>query len=268
MVKTFVVGTVDNRLPQLLNMLVSAKRYIGPWEVVIVAQHYMDEQKDLLTGKCRQLFGDKSDHIHIDFMTDYMGCFGSKMWALKRYDSDIYLSMDDDMIILPQTDYDRMADVYVEHRELGLLSGIYVRKHEFIHWAGVEDRLKRQPLTGTNGGLMFSREIRNLLVSRLYGRDFLFDDLAWTLEAYVDGYMNGVYYGSLIVHMAGMAGGFQQWSQGDKRELPDSELINVRRKKGNEGNENAILRMGSDDLTQKARDLHAHNKKLRTEVIA
>lgn len=267
MTKTFIIGTVDNRIAGLLNMLISAKRYIGPWEIVIVAQHYTPEQIASVTGQCRKLFGDEGmRHIHFEFMPDYMGCFGSKMYGLKLYDSDIYLSMDDDMLILPQTDYDRMAELYVQNPDIGLMSGIYVRKREFIGKATVADKIKRQPLTGTNGGLMFGREIRNLLVEKLYGRDFLFDDLAWALTAYVHGYIQAVYSGSLIVHLVGMPGGFREWAKGDPRELPDASLIEIKRKKN--GNENAIMFMGSEDLTEKAKGLYRQNKRTRNEVIA
>lgn len=269
MTKTFIIGTVDNRIAGLLNMLISAKRYIGPWEIVIVAQHYTPEQIASVTGQCRKLFGDEGmRHIHFEFMPDYMGCFGSKMYGLKMYDSDIYLSMDDDMLILPQTDYDRMAELYTEHRELGLLAGHYCRRRESIPRAQVRDRMKTQPLVGTYGGLMFGRELRDLFIAELDGHDVLFDDLAWALTAYTHGFIQGIYYGSLIIHMIGSAGGFKNWFKGDKHELPDPTLVNIQRRKNAGSNENAVVFMGSEDLTQKAHDLYAQNKRTRNEVIA
>lgn len=266
MTKTFVIGTVDNRISSLLNMLVSAKRYIGPWEFVIVAQHYTPEQMAFVVDRCRTLFGEQIFHMHFEFMTDYMGCFRSKMYGLKKYDSDIYLSMDDDMLILPQTDYDRMAEVYMEHRELGMLAGHYCWRRESVKNATVKDKLKTQPLVGTYGGLMFGRELRDLFIAEMDGHDVLFDDLGWALTSYTHGYIQGIYYGSLIIHMIGSSGGFKKWFKDDKHELPDPTLINIQHRKNDLTNENAVVFMGSEDLTQKAHDLHNQNKRLRNEV--
>ena len=265
MVKTFLIGTVDNRIGSLLNMLISARRYIGPWEFIIVAQHYTDEQKQFVLGRCAKLFGESAAHIHFDFIPDYMGCFGSKMYGMKWHDSDIWLSMDDDMLILPETDFDGMAEVYMDSRYLGMLAGIHCSSVDKVPTARqkIKARLKNEPILGTTGGLMFGRELRDLFIKERDGRDILFDDLEWSLLSYTHGYENAIYFGSLIVHMIGSAGGFRNFFKNSPHELPDPELINIQYRQNNLDNANAVVFMGSKSLKPKAHALHNHNKRMR-----
>ena len=266
MIKSFLIGTVDNRIGSLLNMLVSSRRYIGPWEIVIVAQHYSESQKQFVTDKCAALFGDASKHIHFDFMPEYMGCFGSKMYGLKHHDSDIWLSMDDDMLILPQTDFDRMAEVYMANRLLGLIVGAYCRipGKTKSHVRKMKDALEPEPILGTWGGLMFGRELADLFIRERYGRDIQHDDLEWSLLSYINGYENAKYLGSLIVHMVGSSGGFRTYfKMNAAHELPDPSLIKVAFRKNDMDNPNAMVYVGSDDLTPKAHELHRQNKRFR-----
>ena len=266
MIKTFLIGTVDNRISSLLNMLVSARRYIGPWEFVIVAQHYTASQQRYVLDKCAALFGDQAGHIHFDFMPDYMGCFGSKMYGMKNHDSDIWLSMDDDMLILPQTNFDRMADIYAADRSLGMISGAYCRfpGKTKTHIRRMRDKLVPEPILGTWGGLMFGRELGDLFVSERYGRDIQHDDLEWSMLSYVNGYENARYLGSLIVHMVGSKGGFRLYAKGmGAHELPDPSLIRVEFRENDLDNPNAMVYVGSLDLLPRAHELHRHNKRLR-----
>lgn len=267
MIKTFLIGTVDNRIASLLNMLISAKRYIGSWEFVIVAQHYTDDQKRFVQDTCSGLFGAAAEHIHFFFLPDYMGCFGSKMHGMKCFDSDIWLSMDDDMLILPQTDFDRMAEIYASDLSIGMISGAYCRfpGKTKTHVKHLRGRIKNEPILGTWGGLMFGRELRDLFVTEMDGRDVLFDDLEWSLCSYTHGYENYRYLGSLIVHMVGSAGGFRKFFKDKAHELPDPSLIRIEYRMNDLDNSNAVMYMGSESLKPKAHEMHRRNRRMRLE---
>lgn len=265
MKKTFVIATVASRVGGLLNLLISAKRYIGEWKCNIIAQGYTEEQKEFLSSSLSRLLGMKKLDIKITYIPELIGCFNAKMKAIE-VDSDLYMVLEDDMVLVPETDYDLTVQRYLENRDLGIMITHYCRKRELVSGSVMKDYIKRQALVGTGGGMLFDREIRDCLLRELTGHDYLFDDLAWSMCAYINGYKQGIFYGSIAVHQYGQQGGFLEWFKIGDHELPDESLIEVRKRSNARDNNNAVVRMGSEDLKPKAHELYQQNRRMRNEV--
>ena len=278
MKKAFLMGTVDNRIPGLLTWVKSAKGYIAKdWHLILVAQHYTPEQEAYVTSQIKDILGSDVAESHVTsfFMPDYMGCYRSKMHGMREVDADYYISVDDDMRIIANTHYNRMLDIYKAHKEIGLLTGNMVKTPAIKN--GLVPKLKNKlvydPFAWTCGGLLFGRDLRDLFIQEQdrTNKDYLNDDVEWGLEAYTNGFIQALYYGSVIIHDTESAGGFADWAKLGKRDLCDETLIEYYRSYGKHervGAENAVRgRTGrlitSTDLTPKAHRLHTKNKRIR-----
>lgn len=255
MKKTFIIATTGDRAERLENLLISLEPYFQRgWKAVIVAQRY--SKKDILTIK--KYWGDCSKIICFNNM---IGAHSAKVAALKSVNSDIWCSLDDDMFAIPATDYDRISDILSENRNIGFISGNWARTISMAKKKERQDKLVKQKLVFTGGGLLFRDDVAEI-IRNIPNCEYLFDDCLWAMYAYVNGYENYRYLGSIAIHEICTKGGRRTWLKEatSKKVLPPEELLKVRKGKTQSGY-NEYLICNDSDLTKLAKELHEKYKK-------
>jgi hypothetical protein len=122
---------------------------------------------------------------------------------------DVMCFGDDDMLFLPQTDYDTPAAFLQRHADVGVVSTAF---KQFPAQPGPDTPqvYSESPLIGVMGGMLINYE-SGLLVRDFgdtpQGKDYAPDDIHIGAACYVAGKMNYHYHGSLCVHSWGMPGG-------------------------------------------------------------
>jgi hypothetical protein len=267
MKKTFLIATVDNRIAGCKALVESLKRYSDvDWGTVIVAQGYSQEQRDDMTKFISQYKG-----VEIIYVDDYIGAGSAKIMGLQHTRSGIWCSLDDDMLCLERTNYDEMAHILVSRNDIGILVSNWAKTEELCYKKQIRDEIIRQHIVYTGGGLMFRGDVAELLLTKCEDKEWLFDDVQWSMTCYVNGYVNGRYLGSVAKHSVCSVGGRKEWVRQKHRELPDFSLINIRRAfndKVQAEHDNCYCICLSSDLTDKSHELHKLNRRSQYEKIS
>lgn len=260
MKKALVIPTTFDRSEQLIELLFSIDRNVKGWDVIVVAQKYDEAQKTTLSEALRGL------SIRIDVLQypDMQGAFGARKRAYENYpDYDVYCNLDDDMLILPSHGYDKMADFVHRNREVGFVSGNWGRTAKMAEdkLEKMSDTFKKEPVVHTAGGMMFRKDIKDLIVT--LPDNMSYDDSEMSALAYIKGYTNYRYMGSVIVHMVVTKGGLHDWRKKYNGVLANQgifEYKETKRKVYNTEN-NDYCEPLSSDLTKLAHMSHKMNKK-------
>lgn len=142
-----------------------------------------------------------------------LGPFVARHVALARWHAHTYILVDDDMRLLPETNY-APAIERAHGRGVGLVSTGWVRsatlrergvsriKHQFIH----------QPIVYVGGGMVFGDEIADIIREES-PLPYWSSDVAFSLASYLAGYRNERYLGSLAIHRVVSSGGRKAWIQ-------------------------------------------------------
>ena len=261
--KMFLIPTVGNRISELQKMLLSMQRYKKGWKFVIIAQAYSNSEKMELSDFVKTIGLDAD----IVFLKDGVGPARARRVAISSFDADAWIGLDDDMIITPETDYNKMVDIIMDRKDIGLLSSNWARTAELVKERGTKEKLVKQPIVYTGGGLAFRRDFVEMFLEKSPDELWLFDNIAWSLTSYLNGYENYRYLGSICVHKACTKGGRREWVYQGSRVLPDKAFINVRPASNNKRE----LELGncwhicdSSDLTEKAKQIHKEAKERLT----
>jgi hypothetical protein len=213
-----------------------------------------------------------------------VGCWGNlkkqPIYPLRRrmearWPADVYCAVDDDMIpLLDLTRWDEMAEMLMADRTLGTVSGNWSRSFSEGMLARVlplKNEVIYQPLTNTAGGQLMRADVAALLRRNPYCpvKPYRHDDVQVALTAYVNGYRNARWRGSVCIHAICSAGGLH----GALNEVeccgPDTTLLAARAcKPFYKIDSNNLYMPVSKDVTKKARALHTLNRNKRDASAA
>ena len=240
--------------------------------MVAVAQGYTAQHEDYVRKRIEAILGDKAATVHFICKPEMMGCYGAKMLGLREHESDFYLSVDDDMQCLPQTDFDRMLSVYRARKEIGCISGKYIWKPRMAEQIRVSDEIKYRGNAATEGGLLFSHELRDLFIKNQDkdGKNYYFDDFQWGLVSYLSGLVNAQYFGSWIIHEIGQSNAFRTFKKNKLGSYPDLTYTQYEIMETVKRGEIREVVVGTKkgwvsdrDYTEYARNIHNQNKRVR-----
>lgn len=254
MTKTFIIASTGDRKDGLCRLVISLTPFINSgWKISAVCQGYSEKDiKDVKT-----LIGDNGKVFTID---NLIGAHSAKMIALNDSQSDVWCSLDDDMFAIPKTNYDKIADIIFNDKSIGFISGNWARTLKQAGSKDTKDELIPQKLVFTGGGLFFRDDVADI-IRGIPNEQYLFDDCLWAMYAYINGYNNYRYRGSIAIHQICTKGGRRTWMmQVDNRILPPEKYLRVRKGTAKDGY-NQYLICNDSDLTDLSHTLHNKNKK-------
>jgi hypothetical protein len=256
--KTFLICSLVGRLEGLFDLITSLGRYGNSWDIAVIMQKYDDASVAIIEAHCKKLFVN-SKVYSTDKMT---GPHLARCMVLDKQESDVWCILDDDMLAIEHTDYDKMAEIVYENKNIGFLSGNWRKSESMIPKAIVEDKLLYQSIVYTGGGMMFREDVAEI-IRNIPRTMYVFDNPLWSIYSYVNGYDNCRYMGSLAIHRICGKGGRIKWlkENEEKKSLPPAEWIQTRRGKGKAGSNDEFLICTPSDITALAKELHKKNKK-------
>lgn len=184
---------------------------------------------------------------------------------VKHPDVDVWCNCDDDMEFLPgETDYTEAVARVLQH-SVGVVSGNWIRSEAFRKRAVFKrGSFVKQAIVNMAGGQLYGRKIVRLLASQEI-KPYMFDDVQVALAAYIAGYENFRYQGSLLIHRILAPGGLKVYFNAQKLPTPDPRLVKLRAAARTIYQVDNNWMMPEDgDLTPYARMLHARNKPYKT----
>lgn len=138
---------------------------------------------------------------------------------------DIWANLDDDMVILPTVDYDAMMVKALEPG-VGIVSGNWARSAGLLKRHPPVKIMVRQPLVNMAGGMIYTRAVAQAIISADV-MAYHFCDVQAALVAYLAGYDNYRYRGSVILHKIMAPGGLKQSYAEQDFILPDPHWLRV-----------------------------------------
>lgn len=260
MVKTFLLITMNTRIKDAKELILS--KAILPdaeeWRFVVVATMYSDEEK----AEMSEWLAKNSPESKIIYLDKMIGPHSSRMAAHKAFYSDIWVNLDDDMLFTSKTDYRPIVERLVSDKSVGFISGNWAKTEKQALSKKTKDEFLKQNIVYTGGGLCYRSNVADFMRDEVPDRPYLFDDVEWALQAYIRGYTNYRYLGSVTVHRVCTVGGRRNWVRLGSKYPPDETMFNLRKSKpfyNNPDNDYCICM--SSDLTEKAHQLHKKNKK-------
>lgn len=259
MKKTFLICSLSGRLQNLAKLITSLNDYKN-WKLDLVLQKYSAKDYVIIDCHCKQVFGNRYKIFTSNEMT---GPHMARCLALDADRSNVWCILDDDMFaVKDKTDYDKMADILFERKDIGLLSSNWRRTTGMLDKVEVKDVLVKQNIVYTGGGMMFRQDMAEIIKS-IPRVQYLFDNPLWSIYSYVNGYDNFRYLGSAAVHEICTKGGRRKWikESQETRALPPSEWLRVRKGKGEKDGFDEYLICDSSDVTEAAHKLHERNRR-------
>ena len=214
---TFLLLSTGERQALLDRCLHSvAARYPGA-RLCLVAQDYPETT-------LRAVLRGLSLDLEVLSLTDRLGPYLARLEGLRRWQAPVWCNLDDDMTLLPETDYAGPA-LRVQDPTVGIVSCNWVRSPALRKRARpLEDRYLRQPVVYTGGGYVYGPALRTLVLAAPPA-PYLFDNVQWSLLAYLGGWHNYRYLGSLAYHAVVGPGGRKAWVRAGDRVPPDPQWI-------------------------------------------
>ena len=265
--KIFSVISTSDRFEQLCNLIESINKHYAEqgWSIHGILQGYTDQQIETLKYICIIC----NDWKNFD---NRLGMFNARQEGMKvissRYKGDDYtiVCLDDDIEFCEETNFEKAVDI-AQQPHVGLVSTNWISSEKLLYKKMPQDKLVKQPIVYTGGGLVIKRELVELIV-KLEGGNFYSDNVETSLRVYIAGYENYRYLGSISIHRACRSGGRKAWvNEGNQKKFSDSRLINTRRCKNYDKptiTNDAEIHIGdSTDLTLLAKKLHTQNLKLK-----
>ena len=181
---------------------------------------------------------------------------------MKTYKSDIYCVNDDDAVLMNLLDYNTPVQKILQDHKCGMISTNWVRVNtpKMMAQKRYEREFKKQNLINTGGGLLFSDKVLKTSILNQPILPYLYDDIALSLNAYVGGWNNYRYLGSIIEHNAVMNGGIKTLYKERSMQLLDSRFIDMKKTTSIYPHENNNYHMPtSKNITEYAHKLHKEN---------
>jgi len=258
--KYLLLITTEDRFIECSTFIESVNLYIkNDWKLIAVCQGHTTDQLEYFKELC---------HIPIEvlYYPERLGMFNARQEGIKHILAEseeeiAIVTVDDDMILLPQTNYENLIK-FVKDPSIGLVSANWISHENFLNKRKLQEKLVKQAIVYTGGGMAFGRAVAELIAKLPQGQYFS-DNSEIAVKVYVAGYENYRYLGSLTMHKACRKGGRKKWvNEGEQKQLPDPKLLTIRLGKAGENapNDNKLLIADSSDLTELAHKLHNQNK--------
>jgi hypothetical protein len=156
------------------------------------------------------------------------GSHVARVTAIDHFpDAPLWINLDDDMMLIPATDYAPMI-AKAQEPGVGFVNCRHCRYEAQV--AATLPRLspafRQVPLAWTNGGLAYTREVGRI-VAALPRKHYICDNTEWSLALYTRGYQNWAYDGSLAVHTFAAKGGRRRTMKVVAMDVPDSAMVNT-----------------------------------------
>lgn len=219
--KTLFLPSVRPKM--MLNFLTSLDNISTDWDLLVAFQAYTPDDFDLL--KKHKNFGRITDYI--EFETRQFP-YPTRVQMYKKWQAkyDVWGSVDDDMEFLETVNYAPIVERIIQPG-VGVVSGNWVRHETFLRRIKPAEEWIEQPLINMAGGQFFTSKIVDILLKGEV-KPYLFCDIEVALKAYVEGYQNFRYRGSLIIHRTMAKQGLAQTFREQVMDLPDPLLCKVR----------------------------------------
>lgn len=252
--KTLFLPTVR---PQMMQAFLDSLKFLDPsWDLLVAFQAYTKEDFELVK---------KSPYYYR--ITDYMIYperrfpYPTRVEMYKKWRNkyDFWCSMDDDMELLATVNYGKILEK-LQEPGVGVVSGNWVKHETFLKRIQPVNEFVEQPLVNMAGGQMFGREIVDILITGKVA-PYRFCDIEVAIKAYVKGYRNFRYRGSLIIHRIMAKDGLIKTVREYPMELPDSTLIVPRMCDSTGPMGPNYFMPGSKEVTKYAHELHTLNLK-------
>ena len=218
--KLVIVPTIRPDLMRRFLDALDVCAQLRDWRVVAIAQRYSDAQLAELRDR----------HCYV-ISADPQPVYPLRVAAMQAYEADIYVSADDDMIPLPGlTQWDEMASKLMREQDIGVISGNWARSEQLLKHRLPIDEYVFQPITNTAGGQMLRADVARWLARNPYCpvAPYMFDDIQISLTAYVGGWRNARYRGSVLIHNILSPGGNKPLFDSVTLHRPDPSLIRSR----------------------------------------
>lgn len=256
MKKTFVIISVSDRIEELNTLMRSIRSFhkFDDFDISLCFQDYLGN-------------ADKIDVLRVTNLFIYpekLGCHGARVQLLRdiaHRDYDVFVNLDDDMELTRYTDYFLPIRKVTQEAGTGFVLTNWAKTFDLlmVKVPKMRDEFKKQTLVYNGGGMVYNRRIADLM-AKLPIVKTTFDN-AWAMTAYVNGYTNYRFMGSLAVHKVCGKGGMQLFMAENPAELMNQDLIDFKRAKKQRGNGLDYLIPLDADINQKAHCLHNLNKK-------
>ena len=247
MIKTFIIVSVSDRVPQLNDLVDSI--IANGFDDYRIALYLQDPENR--AGEIRN----RERYSQIIVTPEKEGCHAARVHLLRKVRSDIYINLDDDMLLTQYTHYD-LAIAKALERGTGFVLTNWARTEKLMlaKVPKMANKFIPQIMCYQGGGMVYSNKIAELMRA-LPTEKFRYDDL-WSLTAYINGYTNYAFKGSLAIHMVCTKGGMKTWMADNNPPYACARYINYRQIK------NGIYAIGMDsDVNEYARALHKQNLK-------
>ena len=251
MKKTFVIVSVSSRVNDLNCLLQSLEKYLpdfNEWDVSLLFQDNLGN-------------ADKINKQHItNFFVEpkLMGCNAARLSLLKRIRYDVYCNLDDDIELTKWTHYEPAIKKILEP-DTGFVLTNWARTYEQVEKKSekMRDVFVKQALIYQGGGMLYNDIIADI-VRKLPTKETVFDE-GWPLSAYLAGYTNYRYLGSLAVHKICTTGGMREYYKAvDYDALATDFGDYVEYRKAKNGHYHIPL---DGDLKPYAKRIHEENRK-------
>lgn len=253
-----IVPTTPDREAMLGAFLRSFDKYGGNTILTVIAQG-MDKAQEDRTRFAVSLI----PNAETIFLPNRVGPHTAKRYVLRKRRADVWLSLDDDMELLPDTNYSP-AIARVQELGFGFVSCGWVRSEAALLRGirNVQNTFVNQPIVYTGGGMLFSDKTADL-VRALPDVSYVCDNSVWSLAAYTAGLVNQRYRGSLCIHRVVSKGGRKAFLTDTRavqgmKDLITYEPSSIKPYPFAESNVNIPSSAG---LTDKAKKLHADNRR-------
>lgn len=210
----FILPSVSDRVEHLNRMIKDIRQ--SPYKDWAIAVYYQDYQ-----GNANQVRKDLLDHFIV--VPERVGVGMARLNLLKALPAYKYYGhIDDDMYISEYTNYFPMLQFLDANPHVGHVMSSWARHDKQFEKMKVcrNHAFYTQILMYTGGGQFYRDD-----VAELYRKPFQIgkkdDETIWTLIAYISGYTNYVYYGSVALHKTLQKGG----NRSHQQTQPNSEYI-------------------------------------------
>ncbi len=248
---TFVIISVSDRVDSLNELIESIARNsrFKDYDINLLYQDYLGN-KDAIKYK--------GVYKNIFIYPKKLGCHGARVTLLRKIwqDYDVFINLDDDILLTEYTDYTLAIEKALEP-STGFVLTNWARTESLMmkKIPKMENKFVKQALVYQGGGMVYKKEIAELMAG-LDVSHAKFDDI-WPLTAYINGYDNYRFLGSLAIHKICTTGGMHAYMKENDLPLLCREYINYRYCKDGK---DVHIPMDSD-LNERAKALHLQNKR-------
>ncbi len=247
MTKMFIIVSVSDRIPQLNDLVDSIiAQGFDDYKVALYLQDYQGRVSELRNTH---------RYSHIFVVPEKEGCHAARVNLLRRVKADVYINLDDDMLLTEYTKYDGAIRKALE-RGTGFVLTNWARTRKLLEAKvpKMREAFIPQIMCYQGGGMVYSDKIADLMRALPAGK-FRYDDL-WPITAYINGYTNYAYKGSLAIHMICTKGGMRTFMAENNPPYACAKYINYRKLK------DGVFAIGLDsDVNNYAKALHKANLK-------